>query len=208
MTRYTPEEIAGRDREFRRHFFNTLPGPRGVHLIGTKGYRGTENLGVFSSVVHLGASPALLGFHMRPLTVPRHTYHHLLANKWFTLNTLHPEILEAGHQTSANYPIGESEFAATGLTPWYSDDCPAPYVRESSIRIGLTLEEEHPIAANGSLFIVGRVREVFVPEEAVAESGHVDHEWLQTLTVAGLDTYFSPGSAKRLPYARPKTEKD
>jgi flavin reductase (DIM6/NTAB) family NADH-FMN oxidoreductase RutF len=201
--RYTPEDIAARDREFRRHFFNTLPGPRGVHLIGTRGHRGTENLAVFSSVIHLGANPALLGFHLRPLTVPRHTYHHLRARGWFTVNTLHPQILEAGHQASANYPAGESEFTAVGLTPWYSDDCPAPYVRESSVKIGLSFEEEHPIRANGTLFIVGRVREVFVPDEVVATTGHVDHERLDTLTVSGLDTYFRPGGAKQLPYARP-----
>ena len=197
----TPTDIT--DRAYRRNFFNTLPGPRGVHLIGTKGHRGTENLGVFSSVIHLGASPALLGFHLRPLTVPRHTYHHLRAQGWFTLNTLHPDILEQGHQTSANYPLGTSEFSATGLTPEYSELCKAPYVREAQVRIGLTFEEEHHIAANGTLFIVGRVQEVFVPEEAVAEDGHVDHERLATLTVAGLDTYFRPGPATRLPYARP-----
>lgn len=199
----TLDQLSTRDRAFRRNFFNTLPGPRGVHLIGTKGHRGTENLGVFSSVIHLGASPALLGFHLRPLTVPRHTYHHLRAQEWFTLNTLHPEILEQGHQTSANYPAEISEFSATGLTPEYSERCKAPYVREAHIRIGLTFEEEHRIAANGTSFIVGRVQEVFVPEEAVAEDGRVDHERLVTLTVAGLGTYHRPGPSTHLPYARP-----
>ncbi|MBB4080873.1 flavin reductase (DIM6/NTAB) family NADH-FMN oxidoreductase RutF [Lewinella aquimaris] len=199
----TPESLSSRDRNFRRNFYNTLPGPRGVHLIGTKGHRGTENLGVFSSVVHLGASPALLGFHLRPLTVPRHTYHHLKAQGWFTLNTLHPEFLEAAHRTSANFPLGESEFAATSLTPLYSENCPAPYVQESRVRIGLTFEEEHHIAANDTLFIVGRVREIFVPDEAVEESGHVNHALLQTLAVTGLDTYHRTTGAERLPYARP-----
>ena len=200
----TPDKLSAQPRNYRRNFYNTLPGPRGVHLIGTRGHRGTENLGVFSSVIHLGASPALLGFHLRPLTVPRHTYHHLRARGWFTLNTLHPDILERAHQTSANYELRESEFAAVGLTPEYSERCKAPYVRESPIRIGLTYEEEHPIAANGTLLIVGRVQEIFLPDEAVAESGHVDHERLQTLTVAGLDTYFTPSAPTRLDYARPK----
>ena len=200
----TPETLAERDRNFRRNFYNTLPGPRGVHLIGTRGHRGTENLGVFSSVVHLGASPALLGFHLRPLTVPRHTYHHLRAQEgWFTLNTLHPAILQQGHQTSANYELKTSEFTATGLTPEYSELCKAPYVKESQVKIGLTLEEEHHIRANGTYFIVGRIRELFVPEAAVLEDGHVDHERLQTLAVTGLDTYLRITDGERLPYARP-----
>ena len=199
----TLDQLSTRDRAYRRNFFNTLPGPRGVHLIGTKGHRGTENLGVFSSVIHLGASPALLGFHLRPLTVPRHTYHHLRAQGWFTLNTLHQDILEQGHQTSANYSLETSEFSATGLTPEYSENCKAPYVREARVKIGLTFEEEHHIAANGTLFIVGRVREVFVPEEAVDEDGHIDHTALNTLVVTGLDTYAQPAAGRRLPYARP-----
>lgn len=197
------EAIQSLDRNYRRNLINSLPGPRGVHLIGTKGHRGIENLGVFSSVVHLGAAPPLLGFVLRPLSVPRHTYHHLLANRFFTVNTIHPELLEAAHQSSANYAEGVSEFAAVGLTPEYSERVPAPYVGESLIKIGCTLEEEHHIAANGTLFIVGRVVEIFVPDKAISESGGVDHELLQTLAVSGLDTYLKVSTAAQLPYARP-----
>lgn len=197
-------DILAQDSMYRRHFMNSLPGPRGVHLVGTKGYKGTENLGVFSSFVHISASsPPLLGFIMRPLTVPRHTYHHIKANKWFTINTLHPDFLEKAHQTSANYPYKESEFAATGLTPEYSDLCKAPYVAESQVKVGLTFEEEHKISGIETFFIVGRVQEIFLPDDAVAATGHVDHELLQTMSVAGLDHYHEVGKGKRMPYARP-----
>jgi flavin reductase (DIM6/NTAB) family NADH-FMN oxidoreductase RutF len=198
------DDILALDSMYRRHFMNTLPGPRGVHLVGTKGYRGAENLGVFSSFVHISASsPPLLGFIMRPLTVPRDTYHNIKANKWFTVNTLHPDFLDKAHQTSANYPTGESEFAATGLTPEYSEVCKAPYVAESRVRLGLTFEEEHKISGIETYFIVGRVREIFLPDAAVAATGHVDHELLQTMSVAGLDNYHEVGKGRRLPYARP-----
>lgn len=197
-------DILAQESMYRRHFMNTLPGPRGVHMVGTKGYRGAENIGVFSSFVHISASsPPLLGFIMRPLTVPRDTYHNIKANKWFTINTLHPDFLEKAHQTSANYPTGTSEFAATGLTPEYSDNCLAPYVAESQVKIGLTFEEEHKISGIETFFIVGRVQEIFLPDEAVATTGHVDHELLQTMSVAGLDHYHEVGKGKRMPYARP-----
>ncbi len=198
------EDILAQESMYRRHFMNTLPGPRGVHLVGTKSHRGVENIGVFSSFVHISASsPPLLGFIMRPLTVPRDTYHNIKANKWFTINTLHPNFLDQAHQTSANYPHGASEFAATGLTPEYSEVCAAPYVAESKVRIGLTFEEEHKISGIETYFIVGRVREIFLPDEAVAPTGHVDHELLQTMSVAGLDNYHAVGKGKRMPYARP-----
>jgi flavin reductase (DIM6/NTAB) family NADH-FMN oxidoreductase RutF len=198
------EDILAQESMYRRHFMNTLPGPRGVHMVGTKSHRGVENIGVFSSFVHISASsPPLLGFIMRPLTVPRDTYHNIKANKWFTINTLHPDFLNEAHQTSANYAHGASEFAATGLTPEYSEDCKAPYVAESKIRIGLTFEEEHKISGIETYFIVGRVQEIFLPDEAVAATGHVDHELLQTMSVAGLDNYHEVGKGKRMPYARP-----
>ena len=197
------DDILALDSMYRRHFMNTLPGPRGVHLLGTKGYRGVENVAVFSSVVHIGATPPLLGFLMRPLTVPRQTYHNILANRDFTLNTIHPDFLEPAHQTSANYPLGVSEFAATGLTPFYTENCKAPYVKESRVKIGLAFAEQHEIQSNGTLFIVGKVKEVIVEENAVLESGHVDHAQLDPVTVAGLDLYYQMGEGKQLPYARP-----
>lgn len=190
------------DGMYRRHFVNTLPGPRGVHLIGTKGYRGQENLGVFSSVVHLGASPPLLGFVLRPLTVPRHTYHHIQHLGYFTLNALHPELLTPGHQTSANYPLEVSEFAAVGLTPEYTDAHPAPYVRESRVKLGLELVEEYPIRVNQTIFIVGKVIEVLLPDGVVGTDGQVDHHELQTLTVSGLETYHTIGEGTPMGYAR------
>ncbi len=202
------EEILQQDSMYRRHFMNSLPGPRGVHLVGTKGYRGQENLGVFSSFVHISASsPPLLGFIMRPLTVPRHTYHHIKASGWFTINTLAPGFLEQAHQTSANYPLNESEFAATGLTPAYSERCKAPYVEEAPVRIGLSFYEEHKIKGIETFFVVGKVEEVFVPDAAVAETGHVDHGQLATMTVAGLDTYYRPGEKRRFEYARAPKKK-
>ena len=197
------EDILARDAMHRRNLMNSLPGPRGVHLLGTRGHRGQENLGVFSSVVHISASsPPLLGFILRPLTVPRHSYHHLKATGWFTLNTLHPDILRQAHQTSANYRLEESEFAATGLTPEYTEACRAPYVAEARVKIGLTFEEEHKITGIETLFIVGRVQEIILPDGVVEDTGHVDHAALETLTVAGLDTYFEPKNPVRLRYPR------
>lgn len=200
---FSETDFSSLDTEFRRHFFNTLPGPRGVHLLATRGYKGQENVAVFSSVVHIGARPPLLGFLLRQLTVPRQTYHHIQANKWFTLNTIQPSYLHPAHQTSANYDLFESEFAATGLTPEYLGESKAPYVAESPIKIGLTLVEEHLIEANGTRLLVGQIREVFVPDEAVDASGHIDHVLLKTMTVAGLDTYHEVGPAHELSYARP-----
>lgn len=197
------EDILAQDAHYRRAFMNTLPGPRTAHLIGTKGHKGNENLGVFNTVVHLQAAPPMMGFVLRPLTVPRETFHNILASRHYTINTVHGGWLDKAHQCSANYPVGISEFEAVGLTPRYTEEIKAPYVAESPVQIGLEYVEHHQLAG-GTTFVIGKVLEVIINEsEAIAPSGHINHELLATMTVAGLDRYYQPKSEIQKEYARP-----
>lgn len=191
------------DRFPRMHLMNTISGLKGAHLLGTISHKGTPNLGVFSSVVHVGANPPHLGFIMRPLTVPRHTYHNIKAKRFFTLNSIHPSFLTKAHQSSANYKVEESEFAAVGLQAFYTETHPAPYVAESPVKIGLEWVEEHHIQANGTLFIVGKVVEIIFPEDAMGPNGRILHDQLETMAVSGLDSYYEAGIKHQLAYARP-----
>jgi flavin reductase (DIM6/NTAB) family NADH-FMN oxidoreductase RutF len=113
-------------------------------------------------------------------------------------------MLPAAHQASANYPYEQSEFSAVGLTPYYTEAHPAPYVAESLVRIGLEYVEEHRIGVNDTILVIGRIVEVMLADAAVADTGHVDHAALGTLGVLGLDTYFELQNPSRLPYARPE----
>lgn len=196
-------DIMGMERAYRRDFINTLSGFRSCQLIGSLSYKGVPNLGLFNSVVHISASPPHLGFIMRPLTVPRQTYHHIKAKGCFTLNQVTPDIYQKAHQASAKYELNESEFEAVGLTPQYTDAHLAPYVRESPIKIGLEWAEEHYIKANGAILIVGKVVEVLIDETLLSEDGHVLLEEGPIVGVAGLDSYYVPELLGRLPYPRP-----
>lgn len=200
----THDEILAMDRSRRRHFGNTLSGIKNVQLVGTQSTSGQTNLALFNSVVHIGASPPCLGFILRPLTVPRQTYHNLKNTGHFTLNQVHRGILEQAHQCSAKYPREVSEFEATGLTPQYSEAMKAPYVQECHIKIGLEFLEEHHIRANDSWLIVGRIREVILPEDAVGPEGHIDTAAYDGIGVSGLDTYYDLQKIASLPYARPR----
>jgi flavin reductase (DIM6/NTAB) family NADH-FMN oxidoreductase RutF len=201
----TPTDLLAQDTHYRRAFMNTLPGPRSAHLIATKGHRGSENVAVFNTIVHLQASPAMIAFVLRPLTVPRETYHNILATGHYTINTIHPTWLDAAHQTSANYPIGVSEFTEAGLETHYSKTVKAPYVANSPVKIGLEYVETHEIHG-GTRLVVGRVIEIILPDEegVIAETGHVNHGKLDSLVVAGLDTYYTLGKGRRMNYARTK----
>lgn len=203
------KDLAEMDRIRRLTFVNAISGFKGVHLVGTVSGAGLTNLAVFSSVVHLGSDPALLGIVTRPidgaLKTTRHTYRNIEETRYFTLNQVHAGILDRAHQTSAAYPDGVSEFDAVGLTPRWSTNLPAPYVAECRICLGMRFEESYKIRANQTLLIVGAVVEIELPDEVVGASGHVDLEAAGSLALCGLDRYYAPKFLKELGYARIKT---
>jgi flavin reductase (DIM6/NTAB) family NADH-FMN oxidoreductase RutF len=201
---YTLDDILGMSQGFRRNLMNTISGYKSCNLIGTLSHAGVANVAVFNSVVHVGATPPCLGFMLRPLTVPRQTYHNIKSRAYFTINQVTVPFYEEAHQTSAKYDEQTSEFEACGLHPQFTAAHPAPYVQESPIKLGLQFEEEHHITASGAIFIVGRVVEVLIDEALLDSEGHVLLEQAPAVAVAGLDSYYRAEPLSRLPYARPK----
>ena len=195
-------DIEAMDKLARVQFATSLPGVKPVCLVGTRNAAGIANLAPFSSVVHLGSNPALLGMITRPDVVERHTLANIVESRCWTLNHLHPGIVAAAHQCSARYPAEVSEFDATGLTEHREPDFAAPFVAESRFRLGLELEELIDIASNGTKLIVGRVTLVQVEESRLHPDGSIHLEGLDVVASTALDTYFGITPLVRLPYAK------
>jgi flavin reductase (DIM6/NTAB) family NADH-FMN oxidoreductase RutF len=195
------EQLMAMERFARANLVNSIPGFKSVVLVGTANAAGLGNLGVFNSIVHVGSNPPLLGMMFRPLTEGGgHTYRNIRETGEYTFNLLHRDILEAGHRSSAKFPASVSEFEACGLQPVYGQAIRAPYVGESRVRIGLRWVEEHPVAANGTRFVVGEVQELFVPEESLGPDGFVDLARAGILAGSGPDGYGPAGPFERLAY--------
>lgn len=199
----TAEAIARFEGRKRAAFVNSLPGFKPGTLVGTVNAAGITNAAIFSSVVHIGANPALMGIIFRPLSVPRHTYQNIRETGYFTLNHITEEIYKAAHKTSARFDDGVSEFAECGLTEEYRETLPAPYVLASPVKIGLKYTEEHLISANQTVLLIGEIMEVIFPDSCLAEDGYLDLERAGVITVSGLDSYHSTRRISRLPYAKP-----
>ncbi|GAB2702701.1 flavin oxidoreductase [Hymenobacter frigidus] len=202
MRHITAADIKSFERIYRLNLVNGLPGFKPANLVGTAAPDGATNLAVFSSALHLGSDPALLGLVTRPTTVPRHTYANLKASGCYTLNHV-PEALAAqAHYTSADFPDTVSEFDECGFTAAFRDGFPAPYVAESPISIGLRLLEEHHLS-NGTVLLVGSVEHVYLREEGLREDGTLDLAALGTACISGLDGYHAVQAPVRYGYARP-----
>lgn len=204
----SPLSITATDIEEMKHLYrinliNSITGYKSANLIGTKSKNGVSNVAVFSSVTHFGSNPALIGVVMRPTTVARNTYGNIINTKYYTINHINQAIIEDAHHTSAKYPEDISEFDKTDLEEEYINDFFAPFVKQSVIKIAMELVETIPIKANGTLLVLGRVLELVLPPEIIADDGFVDLNAAQTVAISGLDAYHRPQQQARLSYARP-----
>ena len=197
------QDIQTMDQRERARLINSLSGFKSANLIGTCDKQGLENLAVVSSVVHLGSNPPLFGFIVRPAESRRHTLENILETRHFTINSIGADFVQKAHQTSARYPKTASEFKAVGLTPYYDDMFPAPFVLESSLKIGLVLKEQISIESNQTQMLIGEVITIQAPKRAVMPDGCLDLEALDLVTISGLDSYHVTQRLHRLSYAKP-----
>ncbi len=196
------DDVMNMERRKRATLINYLSGFKSANLIGTKNSTGQLNVAVFNSVVHIGANPPYFGFILRPVNVPRHTYQYINETGYYTINHIHKSFYQAAHQTSAKYDTDVSEFEAVGITPEFRGDFFAPYVAESHIQMGLELKEIHRIECNGTFLIIGKILEIWLPDNSVTMDGHIDLSQQGTVAIGGLDTYYEAHKLNRLEYAR------
>ena len=88
----------------------------------------------------------------------------------------------------------------------YLDDFSAPYVKESSIKLGCTLAETMDVKSNGTHFIIGAIEHLHAPDTFIGSDGFVDLEAAGTVTCSGLDSYHQTKKIARYTYAKPEYE--
>lgn len=187
----------------RLNIVNSISGVKQPCLIGSISKEGIENLGLFSSIIHLGADPALLGFVLRPhKEVRRDTFENILETGYYTINHVHQSILVNSHYTSAKIETEESEFKRCNLTSEYIADFKAPFVVESIVKIGMKFLEQVPIKHNGASIIIGQIERIEVPKSLIEPNGLIDFDAAQNVVVSGLSKYYKIEKVMDLPYAR------
>jgi flavin reductase (DIM6/NTAB) family NADH-FMN oxidoreductase RutF len=185
------------------NLINSCMGYKSANLIGTQSKDGSTNLAIFSSVTHLGSDPALLGFIVRPTTVPRHTYANIKETEYFTVNSITETMIEGAHHTSANYAKEISEFDKAGLSKEYLDTIAVPFVGESPLKLLCKYVNEYEIKENGTIQIIASIEKIYVDELLLQDDGFIQLDLGKVVSINGLDGYSVSQLVKRLPYARP-----
>ena len=200
--KYTKQDIAELDRVSRLKIINSVTGIKPANLIGSINDNGQTNLAIFSSIVHLGSNPALLGFVSRPLTADvGHTYHNIQANGYYTINHIHPEFVKNVHYTSGKFDEDVSEFNRCNLTEEYVDDFKSPFVKESQFKMGMRLREVIDISLNGTVLVIGEIEKLIIPDSAMID-GDIDLEASNGVGISGLNTYYNLSKIESHPYVR------
>ncbi|CAH8283365.1 flavin reductase (DIM6/NTAB) family NADH-FMN oxidoreductase RutF [Mariniflexile fucanivorans] len=204
MPHFNKNDIQQLEHLYKINLVNSCSGYKSANLIGTKSSKGISNVAIFSSVTHIGSSPAMFGFFLRPTTVIRNTYDNIKETGYFTINHIHESIIEDAHHTSAKYESNTSEFDVTNLEEVYKNDFWAPFVNGSPVQMAMKYVEEYPIQANGTILVIGEIIDLHIEDDLLEDDGFVNLSKAKTVAINGLDGYTLPKLKTRLEYQRPK----
>lgn len=202
MKHLSKENIVQMDKISKLNLINSCTGYKSANLIATKSIDGDTNVAVFSSITHLGSSPALIGFIMRPTTVPRDTYKNIMETGCFTVNHITVDMIADAHHTSANYDTGVSEFDKTNLVEEYKDNFPIPFVKGSPVQLYCKFVNEYYIKENDTIHVIASIEHLFFEEELQHKDSWLQLDKANVITLNGLDGYCLPKLVDRFKYAR------
>ena len=195
---YKKDYIKNADRIWRLNFINSVTGIKPANLIGSKSEEGKENLAIFSSVVHLGSNPALLGFVLRPQHNKKsHTYQNIQETQYFSINSITNSFYKKAHLTSSK--IIESEFDVFSIDKEYIENFHAPFVKDSPIKMGMRIENIIDLP-NGCKFIIGSIELISIYKLYVDSDGKIDLDQSDIVGISGLNSYYSLSFIDYLPY--------
>lgn len=203
MISFSKESIQNLSKIPRLNLINSCTGYKSANLIATKTIEGISNVAIFSSITHLGSDPAMLGFILRPTTVPRNTYKNIRDLGYFTVNHITESMIIDAHHTSANYDESISEFNQTNLEEEFYEGIETPFVKGSPVQILCKYLNEYEIKENGTIHIIASIEELFVKENLIQKENWLRLDLENVVSINGLDAYCVPTVVDRFEYARP-----
>ncbi|MDA9356949.1 flavin reductase [Flavobacteriaceae bacterium] len=205
MVHFNQEKLDNLHNIFKINLINSCSGYKPANLIATISNKGIENVAIFSSVVHIGSNPPLLGFIVRPSgDVARNTYNNIKETQFYTINHVFESITEDAHHTSARYDENISEFDATNLETEYKNKISTPFVTGSPVQIQMKYVSEYYIKENNTTLVLGKIVNLFIIDEIIDKDGYLNLAKANVATVTGLDGYSIPKLKDRKGYQRPK----
>ena len=197
------KDINNLDKSYKINLINSIIGAKSANLVSTISEKEVDNIAVFSSVIHLGSNPPLIGFIIRPQERRiTDTYRNIKYLKKFGICSISSKMINKSHLTSKKTASDESEYKLFNIEKDYIENFPVPFAKESQIKIGLNFIEEIFIV-NKCRLIVGEV-EIIKINSSIAKSGNLNFDKLDGITITGISTYNEIKNPLELPYVKSK----
>ena len=164
MKHISKDDISKMEKIERLNLINSCTGYKSANLIVTKSNSGIANIAIFSSITHLGSNPAMIGFIMRPTSVPRGTYKNIKETGFFTVNHVTSNIIADAHHTSASYDSDISEFSKTYLEEEYKNNLEIPFLKDAPVQLYCKYLNEYHIKENGTIHVIASIEHLFFNE--------------------------------------------
>ena len=189
---FLKKDIQSLESTYRINIINSITGIKPANLIGTIAKNNITNLAIFSSVVHIGSNPALIGMFSRPVEkVVRNTLTNILSTKMYTINHVHEKYYKNAHKTSVKYSQEESEFDKCNFNEEYLYNFKVPFVKESNIKIGMKYIDHIDINLNNTVLIIGEVQNITIDDSIVSDNGYLNLENAKSVGISGCNSYYS-----------------
>ena len=197
--KFTSNDIKKLDKVYRLNLINSITGIKPANLIATRSKDGVDNVAIFSSVVHLGSNPAMIGFVMRPQSDKKSdTYQNIIDTNVYTINHITTEIYKKAHLSSIK--TSQSEFDLLKIDK-ENHNFSAPFVKGSPVQMGMRLLKGIDLP-NKCIFIIGEPELILVNDKIISNEGKLNLESANTVGLSGLDGYYSLEFLESLPYVR------
>jgi len=203
MKNYTKKDIEELSKKDRLNLINSITGIKPANLISTVDKQGNPNLAIFSSIIHLGSNPPLIGFVVRPSgEVPRHTYENIKQSGIYAINAIPTSIIEKAHYSSAKFDREVNEFERLNIESYSTEKFKIPFVKASPIKLGMQFREEIDIKLNDTKLIIGEVVYLEINESDFNDFNALRLDKANIAGISGLNTYYSLNKIGAFPYAR------
>ncbi len=200
MKNLSKKDIMKMDRFDRVNLISSVSGIKAAMLIGTISKHNISNVAIFSSIIHLGSNPALIGLLIRPQTKRvSDTYQNIKSNKSFTINHVNKNIISKAHYTSAKTSSNTSEFDDVGLTEEYIGNLQSPFVKEADVGLGLIYCDEISLS-NKCILVIGEIDNIKLKNDFADVNGLINLSDCNSIGVDGIGHYYKLNLTKNYEY--------
>ena len=200
MKNLSKKDIMKMNRFDRVNLISSVSGIKAAMLIGTISKHNISNVAIFSSIIHLGSNPALIGLLIRPQTKRvSDTYQNIKSNKSFTINHVNKNIISKAHYTSAKTSSNTSEFDDVGLTEEYIGNLQSPFVKEADVGLGLIYCDEISLS-NKCILVIGEIDNIKLKNDFADVNGLINLSDCNSIGVDGIGHYYKLNLTKNYEY--------